>query len=154
MPLEEQLSRLDPIPAVESFVRDLCGTRNVETHHRANYLSIRPAPVGAIAVYAHAQHVSIAVAPDKAQVLRTSMPYAEHIEKTPATTYLIIRGAQMTEHHPALLDLAAESLDWRATGPNVSARQGNSAGTTNRKEVETCPNCWTEISPGGGCWCE
>ena len=104
-------------------------------------------------MYAHAQHVSIAVSPDRALRLRTAMPYAEHIEKTPATTYVIVRAPHLPHHHQAVVDLAVEALGWRATGPRMSAR--SSGGTASPSaEIEICPTCWTEITPAEACLCD
>ena len=149
--LTEQLTDLRASSSVALFVQRLAAVRNVAADRRANYLSLRPDPVGAIAVYAHAGHVSIAVEPAKAKGLRTQEPFREQILKTPATTYVVVSEADLLVHDEAVVAVALESVDWRATGP--ASTLGKGGGRSASEEQDTCPNCWTLISPAGGCWC-
>jgi hypothetical protein len=149
--LEERLQDLSPTSAIATLVHDVDRQRSLASDRRADYLSLRPAPVGAIAIYTHAQHVSIAVEPAKAVALRGTMPYAEQILKTPATTYLLVKDSNLEDHFKEVLDLAIQSIEWRALGPSMTL----GSGPLNKPVVvpEVCPNCWYEVTPGGGCWC-
>ena len=149
--LDERLQDLNPTPAIATLVRDLDKERNIASDRRANYISLRPAPVGAIAVYTHSLHVSIAVEPAKAVALRGTMPYADQILKTPATTYIVVNDTDLNAHFNAVLELSIQSVDWRATGPSMTL--GSGPQTKPVAEPETCPNCWTQVTPAGGCWC-
>ena len=149
--LEERLQDLNPTSKIKALVRDLAQARSIASDRRANYLSLRPSPVGAIAVYTHSQHVSIAVEPAKAVALRTAMPFADQILKTPSTTYMVVKDTDLNAHFKIVLELAVQSVDWRATGPSMTL----GSGPQNKPvlEPETCPNCWTQVTPAGECWC-
>jgi hypothetical protein len=149
--LEERLQDLNPTSVIATLVRDLDKERSIASDRRANYLSLRPTPVGAIAVYTHSLHVSIAVEPAKAVALRGTMPYADQILKTPATTYLVVKDTDLNAHFKAVLELAIQSVDWRASGPSMTLGSGHQNKPV--VEVETCPNCWTQVTPAGECWC-
>jgi hypothetical protein len=79
------------------------------------------------------------------------MPYVALIRKTPATTYVIVHAPDLEQNFETVLQLAIESVDWRALGPNMTARNGGGAKPPD--ERETCPSCWSEITPAGTCWC-
>ena len=149
--ITEKLTDLKASSHVTSFVQRVAGERNVVADRRANYLSLRPLPVGAIAVYAHSAHVSIAVEPGKAKALQSQAHFRQQILKTPATTYIIVKESDLATHEEAVVAVAVESMDWRAIGPSSTLGKGGSKASV--MEQDTCPNCWTVISPGGGCWC-
>lgn len=149
--LEERVQDLSPTTAIATLVRDLDRERSVATDRRASYLSIRPMPAGAIAVYTHAQHVSIAVEPSKALELHDAMPYAEHLLKTPSTTYMVVKDEDLVVHFDAVLELALASVDWRAIAPSITL--GSGAENKPIDEPDICPDCWYEVNPAGTCWC-
>lgn len=149
--LDERLQDLNPTSTIAKLVGDLDKERSLASDRRASYLSLRPALVGAIAVYTHSQHVSIAVEPAKAVTLRATMPYADQILKTPATTYLVVKDADIRVHFKAVLELAVQSIDWRAIGPSMTLGSGPQNKLV--MERETCPDCWTEVTPAGECLC-
>lgn len=144
--IEGQLDDLKASGPVRRLVRDLA-VRPIVTDRRANYLSVRPHPVGAIAVYAHAHKVSIAVEPLKAQDLH--LPGATLQKKTPGTTYVVLDDANIDASYEAVRDLALGAVDWRATGPAMTLGHGRHAQHT--PEPDICPNCWLEITPSGAC---
>lgn len=115
-------------------------------------MSLRPLPVGAIAVYCHAAHISIAVDPPKAAALRASTTYQKQIPKTPATTYIVVGDGLLAHDFEDVLELAVESVDWRVQGPQTTLGAGHNSKVT--YEPEVCPNCWNEITAAGACWCD
>lgn len=143
------VSQLDDLKAsvtIRRLVHDLTA-RRIMTDRRSNYLSVRPHPVGAIAVYAHAHKVSIAVEPLKVQALH--LPGATLQKKTPGTTYVVLDDASIDAAYGAVRDLALGAVDWRATGPAMTLGHGRHAG--HAPEPDVCPNCWLEITPSGSC---
>jgi hypothetical protein len=150
--LEENLASLQAAPSVADFVRTMASARSVASDRRANYLSLRPVPVGAIAIYCHAGHVSIAVDPPKAVDLRSQKAFKKQILKTPSTTYVIVSEALVATEFARVVDLAIESVDWRAQGPQLTLGGGHQS--KRQTEPDLCPNCWVQITPAGACWCE
>lgn len=144
--VDDQLDDLKASATVRRLVHDLT-TRQILTHRRANYLSVRPHPVGAIAVYAHAHKVSIAVDSLHAQALH--LPGAVLQKKTSGTTYVVLDDAAVEAAYDAVRDLGLGAIEWRATGPAMTAGPGRNAGQ--KPEPEICPNCWLEITPSGAC---
>jgi hypothetical protein len=149
--LEERLKDLNPTSVIATFVRDLDKERNVASDRRASYVSLRPTPVGAIAVYSHPHHLSIAVEPQKAVALRGLMPYADQILKSPATTYVVVKDTDLSSHFTAVLELAIQSVDWRASGPSTTLGSGHHNKPV--VEVEICPDCNYQVTPSGECGC-
>ena len=149
MQLDGQLEDLNASPTVRRLVRDVSKRRSVLTDRRGNYLSVRPLMVGAIAVYAHTNKISIAVEPSKAEALHLAGKSLR--TPTSSTTYVVLESADVQSAYPEVLDLAIEALDWRATGPAVTL--GHDRGAHPNREVEICPECWTEITPAGTCIC-
>lgn len=144
--IEDQLDDLKASGPVRRLVRDL-SVRQIVTDRRANYLSVRPYPIGAIALYAHAHKVSIAVEPLKAQDLH--LPGATLQKRTPGTTYVVLDDADIDASYGTVRDLALGAIDWRAVGPQMTLGHDRNAGYA--PERETCPNCWLEITPSGAC---
>jgi len=63
-----------PLPAIEQVTRDVVTRRSVLSDRRGSYLSVRPAPTGAIAAYFHPATISIAVDPDHATAVAARFP--------------------------------------------------------------------------------
>ena len=150
--LDEQISSLEPHPGVERLIREMVRSRPVTTDRRSNYLSVRPAPIGAIAVYAHSDHVSIACDPTAAKKIFDAVPAADLRPKTPATTYILFSSTAIDASFADIAEAALAAVDWRATGPQMTLGAG---GNSRRNEPvrDTCPNCWETITPSGACQC-
>ena len=135
-----------------TFVLELAAARNVESGRRSNYVSLRPTVDGAIAVYAHASKISIALAPERAASVPHELPGAELQLKTPATTYLQVEEQTLQASYAEVLALATEAVDWRATGPKMTAADGRHAVAI--KPVEYCPTCHTQLAVNGTGECD
>jgi hypothetical protein len=150
-PLDAPLADLGPTPVVATLVEDLTTQRSLAADRRSNYLSLRPVPLGAIAVYVHRDRISVAMDPAKATRDITSVPGAKAQHRTPATTYVVIDADTISASYPAVLRWVVEAIDWRASGPQSTVGKGRSR--SNSAERPICPNGWMEITPSGSCGC-
>lgn len=143
------LDDLGPTQSIRRFVHDVAEQRPVLPTRRHGYVSLRPSVDRAVAVYVHANRVSIACDPLKASSLNLA---GRRDPVTPATTYVVLDSDQLNTAHAAAVQLAVESLDWRAAGPSRSERAGR--GQLADPEQEICPDCRFVITPAGTCDCE
>ena len=150
--LTEMNGHLDDLGATQSirrFVHDVAGQRPVLPTRRSAYVSLRPSVDRAVAVYVHANRVSIACDPLKASSL--NLPGRKD-PVTPATTYVVLDSDHLDTAHAAAVQLAVESLDWRAAGPSRSERAAR--GQVADLEQEVCPDCRFVVTPAGTCNCD
>ena len=102
---------------------------------------------GAIVLFAPADRVAIAVDPAKAYALEDEPEFRYQVPGTALTSYVVITAADLARYFDAVLELAAESLEWRAA-PRVDswcARCGVGCAT----KRDACPQCWVEIDDDG-----
>lgn len=150
--LQDDLTTLRPTDAVAELVRGVAAQRSVLTDRRSNYLSIRPAPLGAIAFYAYAQHVAIAVDPSAAEAASARLPGSTTKVITPATTHVIAHSAALLEAPDEALAICLRAIDWRTTGPPLTV--GAKANAAPAYEPDVCPTCNTEITRAKTCFCD
>jgi hypothetical protein len=119
--------------------------------HRDDYLSMR-LPSGAVAVFVAPDRVAIAVDPAKAYALEDRTPFRYQVPRTPMTSYVVVPAEGVAGHFNEVLDLALESLDWRATPRDADwcARCGVGC----RAPRDACPRCWVEVDDHGRCLCQ
>ncbi len=99
------------VSAVGEHVRALAERREVAVDLRGSYLSLRPGQGGRIAVYVHRNRVSVAVRPDEAEALATSLPGVRLERRSAATTYLIAAAQVLATAADAILALAVDAVD-------------------------------------------
>lgn len=150
--LETLMTELEASPTIRRIVHELNQRCAVLADRRSSYVSLRPFPIGAIAAYAHARRISVAVEPTKA--LQLHFPGASHHRVTRATTYVVIGDRDLERVFHEVLDLVVDSLSWRATGPATTLGAGRRR--TRQEEPELCPIGWLTVTPSGvcGCCCE
>lgn len=151
MDLDDALEDLEAAPPLAELARDVVAARNTLIDRRANYVSLRPSPIGAIAAYVHANRISIAMEPFQAVDRAVSIPGASLQRTTPATTYVLVTSADVAAFPSLVQEWVVEALDWRAQGPAMTLADGRTAGTV--KEPEVCPNCWLALPVTGVCDC-
>lgn len=139
-----------PQKPIAELVRAIQRRRAVEIHHRDDYFTVRAAG-GAIAVFAHPDRVAICLDPEKAYGLEGRKAFRHQIPRTPVTGYVILTAKGVRKHFGEVVDLAVESLDWRAK-ERTSAFCAR-CGVGCRRKADACPNCWTEVDEGGACLC-
>ena len=147
--LNDPVDDLGPAQSIRRFVNDVAEQRPVLRARRHGYVSLRPSGDRAVAVYVHANRVSIACDPLKASSL--NLPGRKD-PVTPATTYVVLDSNELDTAHAAAVKLAVESLDWRAAGPSWSER--GARGQLADLEQEICPDCRFVITPAGTCNCD
>jgi hypothetical protein len=149
--LNMDLMRLAPVSSVARLVHELVDRRNVQSDLRGNYLSLRPMPIGAIAIYVQPRRVSIAMEPHQAKLTVGSVAGAVLDPRTPATTYLVVPHDAIEVHYERVLELATRAVDWRATGPKRTLGESRSASRT--EQPQTCQRCCMQRTPAGVCGC-
>lgn len=147
--LTAHLDDLAPTPPVRALATDLAGRSAVESDRQAQYVSIRPAMEGAIAVYLHRRYVSIALPPERAAKIAPQFPGAMVRKKTPATTYLVLEDSLLGQQHDLAAELAHEAVAWRATGPKSGVGGGHSKHI--EQELDVCLIHWMQLLPSGAC---
>lgn len=151
--LQEHLDDLAPVAALRLFATSLAACASVDSDRQAGYVSLRPPLEGAIAVYVLRDRISIALPPPRALQVAPHLPRAVLQKKTPATTYLVMDAAAVAAQQHLVLDVAAEAVEWRASGPKVQL--GSSTSKKPAKEPMFCPEHWVELLPSGRCpFCE
>lgn len=151
MSLDQDLDSLRPAETIDRLLRAISSQRNVESDRRHAYVSIRPTPVGAIALYALPSRVSIAMEPQTARTQVLRIPKSKLEFATTATTYLLVEEAEVEASYEVVLEMALKAVDWRISGPplTLGSRREQSA-TRPRK---TCPIGNQAITPSGACGC-
>lgn len=117
------LDDLDAEPSVRRLVETLAAERPVVAVRRSDYVSLRPAAGGPVAVYAHRATMSIALPPAEAAAAADAMPAAILQEKTGGTTYVRVPAAALQSQFDEVLELCFQSLAWRASA--VSGTQSS-----------------------------
>jgi hypothetical protein len=125
--------------------------RDVEIGHRDDYVTVRAGSGGAIAMFAHPDRVAICVVPERAYALEGQKPFRHQIPRTPVTSYVIVTAKGVRKHFGAVLDLAVDSVDWRAAERTGAFCARCGVGCTSK--LDACPNCWTEVDEQGRCLC-
>ncbi len=112
---------------------------------------VRARATGLVALYAHDDRVAICVSPERGYTLEPQKPFQHQIPQTRLSTYVIVTTDDLRQHFGTVLNLAVESLDWRALGEvtGVCIHCGAGCG----RQADACPNCWTEVNEWGGCLC-
>lgn len=77
---------------------------------------------GAIVLFAPADRVAIAVDPAKAYALEDEPEFRYQVPGTPVTSYVVIATADLARRFDAVLELAAESLEWSGSARRVLVR--------------------------------
>ena len=151
-PLDQILAYRETVDAgIARLLRDFATQRSLVSDRRDGYLSLRPAPVGAIALYAHTRRIDIAMQPHAAEKQLVRMPEGQLRRKTPGTTEFLVDDALLTDRYDEVLQLVLDALDWRSTGPPLTL--GSGRGRTQFRTSKICPICNTEINPAGNCGC-
>jgi len=120
--LEPHLADLAPHRSIERVVRAAAKQRDLEVGRRADYVSLRP-PQRTIACYVHASRLSIAMDPAEAANVSRDLPV--RLEKrNPATTYVVVEAAVVSDRYHEVLDLIVASIDWRAAGQHRAVVAG------------------------------
>jgi hypothetical protein len=135
---------------VDELLRALQTRRPVVIDPRDDYVTVR-LPAGAIALFASADKVAIAVDPMRGYTLVDRPAFRCQIPRTPVTSYVVVQAQDLAPQFDEVLGLAIESLDWRA-GPRDAlwcARCGVGCAT----KRDACPKCWAEIDDDGECLC-
>lgn len=147
------LNNLQPVPPVRALIDDLARRRPVAPDRRASYVSLRPTLGFPIAVYVHRNRISVAITPPSADAAASRFTGAVIIRATPATSYVVVTVASLQDHEAIAMELALAALQWRADGVQrgleASGRDASPA-----TEPELCPDCWTQLSVSGSCFCE
>jgi hypothetical protein len=151
MALNDDLAELHPAPEIARLLQDISNLRSVESDRRSDYLSLRPSPVGAIALFAHAGRVAIAKEPHLAVKNASRLHAATLRRATPATTYLLVDEQAIGQAHDVVLELALAAVDWRESGPPLTLE--SRTGQASARPVEICANGWQVITPSGACGC-
>lgn len=147
--LSSHLDDLAVAPAVREYVAAVTARRPVLSDRRGDYVSLRPTVDRPIAVYVHANRVSIACEPAKA----ASMAWPGRKQKaTPATTYMILDAAPLPAARAHAEDLAVDALHWRSSGPTQVMGRARAAAAARVEDI--CPDCWRVITPAGTCCCD
>ncbi len=102
-------------------------------------------------MFLHRDRVSVALDPVRAYELEHVPPFTLQLPRTPAVSYVIVGAGEIAPNFEAVVDLAVESLDWRACGrtPEICARCGVGCSVW----LDICPNCWVEVRQDGHCGC-
>ena len=103
-----------PQQSIAHLIRAVAERRAVEIDRRDDYVTVRAGSAGAIALFAHPDRVAICLSPERAYAIEARKPFRHQIPRTPVTSYVIVTAKGVRKHFGAVLDLAVESLDWRA----------------------------------------
>ncbi|MEU4244313.1 hypothetical protein [Actinoplanes sp. NPDC026619] len=151
--LAARLDNLQPVPVVRVFIEELGTQHAVAPDRRAGYVSLRPTLRDPIAVYVHRNRISIAITPPDAEAAASRIDGAEIVRATPATSYVILTAAALQGREAIAFELALAALQWRANGVRRGLGTGGRDAST-AVEPDLCPDCWTELSASGSCFCE
>jgi len=147
--MQQHLDDLGPTPPVRSLADELAKRTAVESDRQEQYVSLRPSMEGAVAVYLHRTRVSIALPPERAPEVASQLHGAALNHKTPATTYLDVPDGVLAAQPGLVLELAAEAVAWRASGPMSSLGIGHAKQP--EKAVNICPQHFYALTPSGAC---
>lgn len=151
MALDQDLADLHPAPEIARLLQDISNLRSVESDRRSDYLSLRPSPVGAIALFAYAGRVAIAMEPHIAVKNASRLHTATLRRATPATTYFLVDEQAIGQAHDVVLELALAAVDWRDSGPPLTLE--SRTGQASARPVKICANGRQVITPSGACGC-
>lgn len=125
--LVDQLDELGASPAVRALGAGVAARASVTPDLQSQYVSLRPALEGAVAVYLLRERISIALDPDRALQVPAVVPGVVLQKKTPRTTYVVADVPLLQKHAGVLTDLAVEAVEWRVHGPKHHASAGGAA---------------------------
>lgn len=143
------LDDLDAEASVRSLVDTLAAGQPVVAARQSDYVSLRPAAGGSVAVYVHRATLAIALPPGQAAAAADAVPAAVLQQKTGITSYLRVPAASLLSHHDAVLELCSRSLAWRASAVSGAQSSLVSIGPVAPTEAP-CRSCGRR-HPSGSC---
>lgn len=107
----ETVDALNPADAVRRFVRDLEGKRPLTATVAAQYVKLRPAAGGRVAVYVHRRRVSLGLEPTAASAAERALPGIKVEPRNATTWYVVVPDEVLASARAQVLSLAIEAVD-------------------------------------------